>query len=273
VNPQTVTEGVTFVASVTPALGGKAAGGAVTFVDGQQTIGSAPLVNSGASLTTSTLAVGDHRITANYQAGAVPGPFDGVSPILVETIKSASPILIIGGNKQDFTISIQQTSSEISAGETFTTQATITPVNGLTGALVTLCGGAPQGAVCTVTPGMTTLDGKTPIVATLTLTTTAPAPSPTASLLNNGGLGSSAALFALGLAPLGLCLFSFSVRKKRRHRIFAFALLAGLLAGCGGSTFVRKPLPANTPPGTYMITVQSQSGSMAHSGQITLAVK
>jgi hypothetical protein len=270
-NPQTVTEGVTLVAAVTTALGGKAAGGVVTFIDVQQTIGSAPLVNSGASLTTSTLAVGDHRITANYQAGAVPGPFDGVSPILVETIKSASPILIIGGNRQDFTISIQQTSSAISVGQTFTTQVTITPVNGLTGALVTLCGGAPQGAVCSVTPGMTTLDGKTPIVATLTLTTTAPAPSATASLSGIRWPGGLAGLLAV--VPFGLCLCSFSVREKRRHRIFAFALLAGLLAGCGGSTFVRKPLPANTPPGTYIITVQSQSGSMAHSGQIILAVK
>jgi hypothetical protein len=272
-NPQTVTEGVTLVAAVTPALGGKASGGVVIFADGPATVGNVPLLNSGASLTTTAMAVGDHKITASYQVGPTPGPFDGVSPVLVETIKSASPILIIGSNKQDFTISIQQTSSEISAGQTFTTQVTITPVNGLTGALVTLCGGTPQGATCTVTPGMTTLDGKTPIVATLTLTTTGPAVTATASLSGIQRPGSLAGLLALGLAPLGLCLCSFSVRRKRRHRLFALALLAGLLAGCGGSTSVRKPLPANTPPGTYIITVQSQSGSMAHSGQITLAVK
>jgi hypothetical protein len=269
-NPQTVTEAVTFVASVVPALGGIATGGTVTFMDGQQPLGTIPLVNSGASITTNALAVDDHNITAVYQAGAIPGPFDGVSLPLVETINAASPIGIIGGNSQDFTIAIQQPSSQIRAGDTFTTDVVLTPVNGLTGAIATLCAGVPEGATCTVTPDIATLDGKTPISATLSIATTAPTTVSTASPL--GGSGVSASLLPLGLVPLGLCLCSASVG-KRKSRLFVLMLLAGLLAGCGGTTFVRKPLPANTPPGTYTITVQSQSGSVAHSGQIILAVK
>ena len=272
-NPQTVTEPVTFVATVTPALGGAAASGTVTLSDGQTPLATALLVNSTVSFTTTALAVGDHNITASYQAGSVPGPFDGMSPVLVETIKSARPIIIIGGNKQDFTISVAQPSAEVVAGQTFTTQATLTPVNGLTGSITTICAGNPSGSTCTITPDTATFDGKNPITVTVAISTSGSAVS-AASLLGTGRATSGQVpLLAFGSLTfvLGACLLSVGAR--RRRWMFTLSLLACLLAGCGSTRFVTKPLLTNTPPGSYTITVQSQSGSLAHSSPIALAVK
>jgi len=275
-NPQTVTKDVTFVASVTPALGGAVSGGTATFSDGPTLLATVPLVNSAASFATTALAVGDHSITASYQAGTAPGPFDGISTPIVQTIKSAAPIVIIGGAKQDFTISVAQPSSDVVAGQTFTTQVTLTPVNGLTGNILTICAGAPSGSTCTVTPDQGTLDGKNSVTATLTVTTTR---SGTAAVTAwertrtplNGlprPLGISLLPFALGMR---LCFTRTGERRKRR--VFTLALLACLLAGCGGTKLRTQSLAANTPPGSYTFTVQSQSGSLAHSSQIILQVK
>jgi predicted small lipoprotein YifL len=54
--------------------------------------------------------------------------------------------------------------------------------------------------------------------------------------------------------------------------LLTVALLAGALTGCGGSGPAFKP-PVNTPPGTYMLTVQSQHSSLVHSKQIELIVR
>src|SRR5260370_29633909 len=181
------------------------------------------------------MVVGDHNITGEYQAGSVRGPFDGVSPVLVETIKSASPIIIIGGNKRDFTISITQPSAEVVAGQTFTTQVTLTPVNGLTGPIMTICADSPPGSTCTLTPDTGTLDGKNPITATVAISTTGSAISAT-SLPGTGNASNDQAPFlALGFLPLALAISLVSTGERRKRRMLMFPLLVCLLAGCGGT--------------------------------------
>jgi hypothetical protein len=275
-NPQTVTKDVTFVASVTSVLGGVVSGGTVTFSDGPTPLATVPLVNSAASFTTTALAVGDHGITAAYQAGAAPGAFDGISSALVQTIKPASPIVIIGGNKQDFTISIAQPSSDVVAGQTFTTQVTLTPVNGLTGNILTICAGAPSGSTCTVTPDQGTLDGKNSVTATVTVTTTRSGTTAvTAWERTRTPLNGLPRLLRTSLLPfaLGMCFCFAGAGERRKRCVFTLALLACLLAGCGGTKLRTQSLAANTPPGSYALTVQSQTGSLAHSSQIVLQVK
>lgn len=118
---------------------------------------------------------------------------------------------------------------------------------------------------------MATLDGKNPITATLAITTTAPAGT-LALLPRSGSLGRGPEFLAVLLLPFAVCYVP--LRKMRRGRLASRTLLLiGLLAGCGGTAVVKKPLPANTPPGTYTITVQSQSGSLAHAGQIFLTIR
>ncbi len=65
VNPSTFTQTVTFTANVTSPAG--PLDGTVNFLDGTTLIGSVPLSNGAASLTTSLLAVGTHPIMAAYQ--------------------------------------------------------------------------------------------------------------------------------------------------------------------------------------------------------------
>jgi RHS repeat-associated protein len=66
-NPTALHAPATFTATVSPASGTSAPTGTVTFTDGTTQLGSAPLNGSGvATLTTSSLAVGSHTVTADY---------------------------------------------------------------------------------------------------------------------------------------------------------------------------------------------------------------
>jgi hypothetical protein len=211
---------------------------------------------------------------ATFQAGSSPGPFDGASLTLDQTIKRDSPIVIIGGNGKDFTVSIQQPTAQINAGGSFSTQVILTPVNGLRGSVTTLCAGAPTGSTCSINSDASTFDGKNPITATLVITTTG---TPISASVTVGSKETRRPnLFsglALGLLPVvfGCVLVQFSGKKRRK--LVELTLLIGLLVGCGGTRVETRPITANTPPGIYTIHVQSQSGTLAHAGQILLTVK
>lgn len=263
-NPVTVSTAVSFVATVTPALGGTVSSGAVVFSDGQQTLASVPVANSKATFKTSSLPVGEHQIIATYQAASSPGPFDGASPVLVETVNPGKP---------DFSLTIQPTSGQIQAGNTFKAQLTLSPLNGLTGSVTTLCVGAPAGSTCTVAPANGTFDGKTSVAATIVITTTGPKSSSIGSVEQAGKPRPPVPGLALILLPVAFGCLLISGRPRKRHGLFALALLAGLLTGCGGKSYEGPPKPVRTPPGNYTITIRSQSGSLAHSGSIRLTVK
>jgi hypothetical protein len=64
-NPAGLSQAVTFTATITPHYGGQASG-TITFKDGSTTLGSPTVSGNSASLTTSTLAIGSHSITAVY---------------------------------------------------------------------------------------------------------------------------------------------------------------------------------------------------------------
>jgi hypothetical protein len=74
-NPSDYGQSVTLTATVTPQATGPNPTGTVTFSDGSTPIGTAPLENTGgvftASITSSTLSVGGHSITAAYSGDSV----------------------------------------------------------------------------------------------------------------------------------------------------------------------------------------------------------
>jgi hypothetical protein len=266
-NPQVAAQPVTFVATVSPALSGPLNTGVVIFSDGTQHLAAIPVINSIASFTTTTLAVGNHQITANYQAASAPGPFDGTSAILTEVINPPTV-----GNK-DFTMSIQRPVADIRVGQSFTTKLILTPVNGLTGLVTTICLGAPRGASCSIAPNRAAFDGKTPIFANVTISTSGTAyryGGPTGSPSGPRPLRSTAALALSSLFAFGCVLLGGL--KKQRVSLMAVAVLACAFTGCGGSGHALQP-PAGTPPGVYTITIQSQHGSVVHSKQIELIVR
>jgi MYXO-CTERM domain-containing protein len=66
-NPSVFGQGITFTATVSPASGSGTPSGSVTFTDGTAALGTVPLNSSGqALLSTSTLSVASHTITAAY---------------------------------------------------------------------------------------------------------------------------------------------------------------------------------------------------------------
>jgi hypothetical protein len=67
-NPSNYLASVTFTATVSSAVAGVTPTGNVTFFDGATSLGTVNLVNGGATVSTSTLTVGDHRITAIYNS-------------------------------------------------------------------------------------------------------------------------------------------------------------------------------------------------------------
>jgi len=80
-NPSPVNGPVTFLVTVTPA----SATGAVQFLDGTTVIASATLASGSAQLTTSSLAQGNHSITAVYGGDA--GNAGSVSTVLSQAVK------------------------------------------------------------------------------------------------------------------------------------------------------------------------------------------
>jgi hypothetical protein len=268
-NPQTVTKAVTFSATVTTAVGGPVSGGAVTFANGASFLATVLVTNSRASFTTKNLPVGNDSITAVYQAGPSPGPADG-SATLVETINPATPVVVGGGNDEDFTLSVKPGQAQVKAGSTVSAQIALVPVNGLTGVVNISCTGVPQGSACAIKPNGATFDGKNPIRATLVVTTSGPGAPPRRPYPPRGRKGGMA---WLPLLPIAFGCVVVPTFKRKKGSLVAVTLLTALLAGCSGSTFQTVPLSSNTPPGNYKIIIQAVAGPLAHSTQMQLKVR
>jgi hypothetical protein len=98
-NPATVGQDVTFVASVAPVPPATGApSGTVTFRDGVTTLGSAPLAAGTATLATSTLAPGSHAIVATYEGDA---SFYGSHSSPIAQQIAAAPAVVVVTNTND----------------------------------------------------------------------------------------------------------------------------------------------------------------------------
>ncbi|HTS64549.1 MAG TPA: Ig-like domain repeat protein [Candidatus Acidoferrales bacterium] len=127
-NPSTVGQAVTLTATVTPG----AATGTVQFLDGATAIGSAPVANGTASMSTSTLTAGSHSLTAVYSGD---GNYNGSTSVAVaETVKTAT----------SSTLSADVTSPAF--GQTVNLTATVAPA-AATGTVQFLDGAMPLGTV------------------------------------------------------------------------------------------------------------------------------
>src|SRR5207245_2456718 len=83
-NPSLSGQSVTFTATVTPGT----ATGTVTFFDGGNNIGGGALSGGVATLSTSSLVLGNHTITAVYAGDA--NDLGSTSPVLVQAVKASS---------------------------------------------------------------------------------------------------------------------------------------------------------------------------------------
>lgn len=89
-NPQILNQSVTLTVSVTS--NSPNIGGSVSFMDGATVIGSSPVANGGAVLSTSTLTAGTHTLTAVYSGDTNHGV--STSPAISELIVQSSSVVL-----------------------------------------------------------------------------------------------------------------------------------------------------------------------------------
>jgi len=70
-------------------------------------------------------------------------------------------------------------------------------------------------------------------------------------------------------------IFFLGVPSRRRMAGFGIALLVFFAAGvgCGGGSSSKSTPTVRTPAGSYTITVSGTSGSLTHTGTVSLTVQ
>jgi len=242
---------LTLTATVAPATGSGTPTGQITFMDGLSTlIGTAALSSGNATLTTSTLALGGHTVTAVY---------GGDSTYASST--SAGTTVTITPVPPDFSVSLSSTSATISGnGGTATSTVSLTPVGGFSATVTLACSRSPARTTCTFSPASLTASGTSAATSTLTITTN----TATAALQHDNS--------KITLAFLGIGALSLSFIRRRRYLSQSLALLCLLLVGWGLSGCAGSPSPT-TPAGTYAVTITATSGSTVHSTNFNLTVQ
>ncbi|MFO7732698.1 MAG: SBBP repeat-containing protein [Candidatus Aminicenantes bacterium] len=175
-----------------------------------------------------------------------------------------------------FSISAAPSSATVTAGQSATFAIQATPQYGPVDSTITLlASGLPRGCTASFAPAGIT-PGAAPVSSTLTLRTTARSSSAGGGVLAAYGWAPPAWGLLLVFPVVCLLALNFSwVQGHLRHRwVLAGSIvcLIVLLGGCSADGGGNTP-SAGTPAGTYTITVQGVSGSLAASTQVTLDVR
>ena len=261
-NPSMSGSSVAFTATVTTS-GSTAPTGTVTFMDGATTLSSGTLNGSGiATYATSSLAVGQHSMTAVYSGDA--NNAGSSSSLLTQTVNAAA-----------FSFTSNPTTATVTAGQSGTFTLTVTPQGSFTSPISFSCSGLPALAACSFSPASVTPNSST-ATSTLTITTTAQ----TASLASPFGRRSSplyAMLLVLPAMLLGMVAIATPKRRNLQGYCLAFLLASGCLlqAACGGGSTGSGGGggTGGTPSGTYTITVTGAAGSTQQTTTVTLTVQ
>jgi len=250
---------------------GQAATGQVSLLDitsGSALVGSAPLASNLATIDTSTLLPGAHRLVASY-AG------DGQNPAITSSV---FVLTVIPPPISDFTIASTGAATQfINPGKTATFNFALQPQGGVLNSPITLtASGLPPGATAVFTPA-SIASGSAATSFSLAIKTVAPTAAnlPPSPPMRAPPLPISAAVFLLPV-----------LRNKRLRRRFArmprtllsalFVLIVGAatlgLTGCGSGGFFAQD------PQSYTITVTATATSAAnttlqHTTTVTLVVQ
>jgi hypothetical protein len=256
-DPADVGSSVALVAAVSPALNGLAQpSGAILFADQFGSLGSVPLSNGQAVLTTSALSLGTHRITATFgNSGSYAA---STSAILSEVIQA-----------HDFALTLSPGTLSVTSGQAGQVSVVLTSLGSFAGALTLSAARPPTFAALTLKPSQLRIAQGGSSSSTLSIQTASLA---TAALVKGqvttGPINANpAAAFALAGVPLLL------LRRRRRLallRIFAGVTLISTLAGCGDLRYALNPVA----PGTYVIpiTAADTESNSIHTVNLTLIV-
>ncbi len=236
---------------------GQTATGQVSLLDitnGSTSVGSAPLASNLATIDTSTLLPGAHRLVASY-AG------DGQNPAITSSV---FVLTVIPPPISDFTIASTGGATQfVNPGQTATFNFALQAQGGVLNSPITLtASGLPPGATAVFTPA-TIASGSSATSFSLAIKTVGPTAAnlPPSSPMRAPLLPVSAAVFLLPL-----------MRNKRLRRRFArmprtllsalFVLIVGAatlgMAGCGSGGFFAQD------PQSYTVTVTATATSAAN---------
>jgi hypothetical protein len=165
-NPSVSGQSVTFTSAVIPST----ATGTVTFYDNGISIGSATLSNGTAKLSTTSLSVGTHPITAKYNG---------------DSNDSSSTSNVVSQNVSGFSISAPSPQT-VNRGSSVSFLVTITPINGFSSSVSLSVTGLPSRSTATFSP--TSASGPS-WTSTLTITTSSKTPKGTKALTIKGTSG------------------------------------------------------------------------------------
>jgi large repetitive protein len=117
VNPSPFGQLVTFSATVTPNGGGTPTTGSIEFLDGSTSLGVVNLSGGPVSVSTNSLTVGTHTITAKYSGGT---GFDPSKATLAQVVNQASTTTALASSQNPSTVGqpVTLTASVSSAGGT-----------------------------------------------------------------------------------------------------------------------------------------------------------
>lgn len=172
----------------------------------------------------------------------------------------------------DFGLSSSPSSASTSAGASTTYTISVSPLDGLYGAPVSLaCSGSPSFSACTISPQQVT-PGSSGATAQVTISTTAPQFSSLIAVHKMTGM--YALLVPLLMVCTGLMNRGCSCGRRIIGRVSAIVLLSCtvFMVGCGSSSSQSHMLKGGTPSGTSTITITGSSGSTSHTTTVTLNV-
>ena len=263
--PVTVTASVSVVTQPTTT---GTPGGIVTFYDGTTAIGTVSVDSSGhANLTTATLAVGTHTLTATYAGNSV------------YAASTSNPFSqVIQPLPADFTITLANPSITIRTQHHTTTVVTLTSLNGFADALAISCGNLPQYLTCRPTSGSAVLAANGSTQVSLYLDTDSVLGYAHNSVSPLPGRLQPRIVCALLFAPLALfgCTRGGN-RGKLGIRLVVLVLalfpLSLALVGCG-EIIIPAEIPPSVAPGTYVIPITATGAvsGISHTAQLTLQV-
>jgi hypothetical protein len=265
-------QSVTLTAHVAPVqAGGPTLTGTVQFLSsfsltgGDTPLGSAPLSNGQAQITTTALPANTQFVFAGYSGDSNYANSTGSAPQTV----TAAPDFSIGANPQTIVVS--------SPGSTGSTMLTFTALNGFSGTINLspgVCSGLPAQSSCSFSPSSVTLNTTTTI-GTTTLTVSTMAPSNVAPHFVQPPTGMIWLMVGIAAALAFFFLLSASPSTRRWNTALALLAFAALLtfAACGGGGG-GGPHNPGTPIGVDPnVVVSISGGGVSHNIQLTVNVK
>jgi hypothetical protein len=255
---------------------GLPATGAVAISDHGRQLAGAALNAEGKAQLALSLAEGSHALRAVYTGDAT---HQG-------SVSEASGVQAQASTTPDFQVSVSPATLSLTAGQTGTVTASVTPENSsaLTAPMfVTLsCSGLPDQAFCNFTPENLEIQANATSAITSTMVIVTQAAS-TASVVH--GRNNSVAWALMLPGALGLGGLAWGVRRHPWMNRLAVLALVGLVTMLGTTAcnprynyFNHGPIknPA-TPAGTYTIQVTAQSSNgitaITHSTSMALTVQ